>query len=99
MPYRPTIILSLVAWCRGGSERDPAIRACQIFCGRGSGEPTSGGKFLLEQKQAVQQWDKLLKACLPRAGADVAGDQPLHPALRQEKRACCSHHAIHAEAV
>lgn len=51
---------------QGGSERDPAIRACQIFVDAAQGEPTSGGKILLEQKQAVQQWDKLLKGLSPK---------------------------------
>jgi len=64
MPYRPTIILSLVAWCR------VAVNATLLFepvrfCAA-QGEPTSGGKILLEQKQAVQQWDKLLKGLSPK---------------------------------
>jgi len=44
MPYRPQYPL-FSRLVQGGSERDPAIRACQIFCGRGSGEPTGRQDF------------------------------------------------------
>ena len=51
---------------QGGSERDPALRACQIFVDAAQGELTSGGKILLKQKQAVQEWDKLLQGLAPQ---------------------------------
>jgi len=89
------IILSLVAWCRVAVNATLLFEPVRFFVDAAQENP-SGGKILLEQKQAVQQWDKLLQGF--RAGADVAGDQPLHPAPN-EKGHCCSHHAIHAEAV
>ncbi len=51
---------------QGGSKRDPAIRACQIFVDVTQGEPTSGGKILLTQKQAIQQWEQLLQGLSPK---------------------------------
>ena len=51
---------------QAGSKRDPAIRACQIFVDAAQGELTSAGKMVLEQKQAVQQWDKLLQGLSPK---------------------------------
>jgi len=56
--------LSLVAWCR------VAVNACYSslsdFLWTRLRRTYLGGKILLEQKQAVQQWDKLLQACLPK---------------------------------
>lgn len=46
---------------QGGSDRDPAMRACQIFDDAVQGEPTGSGKVSLDQTQAVQEWDQLLK--------------------------------------
>lgn len=43
-----------------GSERDPAMRACQIFV-NAAGELTPGLKIPLNQPQAIQAWDNLLK--------------------------------------
>ncbi|QZZ20462.1 tetratricopeptide repeat protein [Leptothermofonsia sichuanensis E412] len=49
-----------------GSDRDPAIRACQIFDDAVQGEPTSSGKVSLNQTQAVQAWDQLLQSLSPK---------------------------------
>jgi tetratricopeptide (TPR) repeat protein len=46
---------------QAGSDSDPAMRACQIFVEAVQGEPTSGGKVVLDQKQAVKAWDDLLQ--------------------------------------
>lgn len=43
-----------------GSERVPAMRACQILV-KAAGELTPGLKISLNQPQAVQAWDSLLK--------------------------------------
>jgi tetratricopeptide (TPR) repeat protein len=45
---------------QAGSERDSAMRACQILVDA-AGELSPGGKISLNQKRAVQEWDKLLK--------------------------------------
>ncbi|HEY9641976.1 MAG TPA: tetratricopeptide repeat protein, partial [Coleofasciculaceae cyanobacterium] len=46
---------------QAGSDRDPALRACQIFVDAVVGEPTSGGKVSLNQSQAISAWDQLLQ--------------------------------------
>jgi len=74
----------LFAWCRVAVNATLLFEPVRFFVDAAQGEPTSGGKILLEQKQAVQQWDKLQELLL-RAGADVVGDQPLHPALQTRK--------------
>lgn len=48
------------------SDRDPAIRACQIFIDATEGEPTASGKILLKQRLAVLQWEALLKELSPQ---------------------------------
>jgi tetratricopeptide (TPR) repeat protein len=46
------------------SDRDPGIRACQLFV-EAAGELTPGRKVSLDQKQAVKQWDEFLKGLTP----------------------------------
>jgi tetratricopeptide (TPR) repeat protein len=41
-------------------EKDPAIRACQIFINAVQSPPNSGGRVSLNQKAAVAAWDTLL---------------------------------------
>ncbi len=50
---------------QAGSERNPAIRACQILVKAAQGEPTAGGKISLNQPQAVQQWQQQLQGLSP----------------------------------
>ena len=42
------------------SDRDPGIRACQLFVDSVLGEPSSSGKVSIDQKQAVKRWDQWL---------------------------------------
>ncbi len=49
-----------------GSDRDPAIRACQVFIAATQGEPSASGKILLKQRLAVLQWEALLKGLTPQ---------------------------------
>jgi tetratricopeptide (TPR) repeat protein len=49
-----------------GSDRDPAIRACQLFIDATEGEPTASGKISLKQRLAVLQWEALLKELSPQ---------------------------------
>ncbi|MGA7953391.1 MAG: tetratricopeptide repeat protein [Gloeobacterales cyanobacterium] len=51
---------------QGGSSRDPAMRACQIFVEAAQGEPTPGGKVTLNQGQATQRWTELLEGLSPK---------------------------------
>lgn len=46
------------------SDRDPGVRACQLFV-EAAGELTPSGKVSLNQEQAVKQWDKLLQGLTP----------------------------------
>ena len=48
------------------SDRDPAIRACQVFIAATQGEPSASGKILLKQRLAVLQWEALLKGLTPQ---------------------------------
>jgi len=45
---------------KDASDRDPAIRACQIFVEAAQGETKAGDKIILNQAQAKQRWDALL---------------------------------------
>jgi tetratricopeptide (TPR) repeat protein len=47
---------------QGGSEHDPALRACQIFVESAQGETKTGEKIILNQSQATQKWDAMLQA-------------------------------------
>ncbi len=49
-----------------GSDRDPAMQACQIFVDATEGEPNSGGKIALNQAQAIEEWDQLLQDLAPQ---------------------------------
>jgi tetratricopeptide (TPR) repeat protein len=51
---------------QAGSDRDPTMRACQIFVESVQGDATSGGKVSLDQKQAVKAWDTLLPGLSPQ---------------------------------
>lgn len=46
------------------SDRDPGVRACQLFV-EAAGELTPGRKISLDQQKAVNQWDELLKGLTP----------------------------------
>ncbi|MDX2230361.1 MAG: tetratricopeptide repeat protein [Leptolyngbyaceae cyanobacterium bins.349] len=45
-------------------DRDPGVRACQIFVAA-AGQLTPGGKIPLDQTQAEQQWEALLQSLTP----------------------------------
>ncbi|NJP12586.1 MAG: tetratricopeptide repeat protein [Leptolyngbyaceae cyanobacterium RU_5_1] len=65
LPWVSALATQNYALCRRlvqeGSDRDPAMRACQIFVEAAQGDPTPGGKISLNQTQAVQHWDSLLQ--------------------------------------
>ena len=42
------------------AQKEPAIRACQIFVNAVGSPPNSGGRVSLHQKAAVEAWDNLL---------------------------------------
>ncbi len=46
---------------KDASDRDPAIRACQIFVEAAQGETKTGDKIILNQAQATQRWEALLQ--------------------------------------
>ncbi len=46
---------------KDGSDRDPAMRACQIFVAAAQSETEMGDKIILNQSQAAQKWEALLQ--------------------------------------
>ncbi len=46
---------------KDGSDRDPAMRACQIFVESAQGETKMGDKIILNQPQATKKWEALLQ--------------------------------------
>ncbi len=50
------------ALVKDGSDRDPAMRACQIFVASAQGETKTGDKMILNQPQATKKWEALLQS-------------------------------------